>query len=160
MELFNDAEHEQIRKEFTFNSIARYNRNNNATLTRTSELDSEAFTEWRIDTNENELLRNVSSKSIILAPFNTTQTHMSNIIHTSLASLLDDKDMVMWLGNWVKECDRQYEINNNGELDNGVYNKFVNNTIRNDDDGDKANEEIISNPTTFSQPDTEDDYVR
>ena len=59
-----------------------------------------------------------------------------------------------------RELDRQYEQNNNGELDNGVYNKFVNNSIRNDDDGDKANEELISNPSTFLEQSSNDDYVK
>jgi hypothetical protein len=34
----------------------------------------------------------------------------------------------------VKDLDRQYEINNNAELDNGVYNKFMYNS---NEDGDK-----------------------
>ena len=60
----------------------------------------------------------------------------------------------------VRELDRQYEMNNNGELDNGVYNKFVNNSIRNDDDGDKANEELISNPSTFVDQNSNEDYLK
>ena len=108
MELFNDVELAQIRKEFTFNSVARYNRNlqHKINLTQQSELDSEAFTERRIDTNENELLRNVSSKSVILAPFNTTQTHISEVMHPSVEDLMEDKHRVFKLGNRVKECDR------------------------------------------------------
>ena len=43
----------------------------------------------------------------------------------------------------VRDIDRQYEINNNGELDNGVYNKFVNNSAR-DDEADKGNYERVS----------------
>jgi hypothetical protein len=51
-------------------------------------------------------------------------------------------------------------MNNNGELDNGVYNKFVNNSIRNDDDGEKANEELISNPSTFEEDKNKEDYLK
>lgn len=32
---------------------------------------------------------------------------------------------MIWLGHQVKEIDKQYEFNNNCELDNGVYNKFM-----------------------------------
>jgi len=59
-----------------------------------------------------------------------------------------------------RELDKEYEKNNNGELDNGVYNKFVNNSIRNDDDGEKANEELISHPSTFVDKTSNDDYLK
>jgi len=40
------------------------------------------------------------------------------------APLEDKKDMVRFAAR-CRDQDRQYEINNNGELDNGVYHKFV-----------------------------------
>ena len=40
-------------------------------------------------------------------------------------------------------------------MDNGVYNKFVNNSIWNDEDGDKANEELISNPSEYYEDEAE-----
>ena len=124
-----------------------------------SELDSEAFTERRIDTNEEEHLRNISTKSIILAPFNSTKSHISSKLHESVEELIIDKTEHVFLHHRVKEVDWQYEINNNGELDNGVYNKFVNNSIRNDNDGDKANEEMVSHDTEYSGDQTEEDYL-
>lgn len=73
--------------------------------------------------------------------------------------MIIDKLDVLILGHRVKEQDNQYEKNNNGELDNGVYNKFVNNTIRNDDDGEKANEEIVQEKTYRNSDDDRDtDY--
>jgi len=45
----------------------------------------------------------------------------------------------MWFDARVRDIDRQYEINNNGELDNGVYNKFVNNSFKNEGDEEKGN---------------------
>ena len=36
--------------------------------------------------------------------------------------------MVLNFARKCREIDRQYEFNNNGDLDNGVYHKFVNNT--------------------------------
>lgn len=106
------------------------------------------------------MLRNVSTKSVILAPFNSTKSHLSSQMHESVEENMEDKDRMMRFEVKVGELDRQYEINNNGELDNGVYNKFVNNSIRNDDDGDKANEELMSNPSLFIDEENKDDYVK
>lgn len=60
------------------------------------------------------------TKSVILAPFNTTVNSINyEVSKVSIGSgwlLIEEK---------VKEVDRQYHLNNNGELDNGVYNKFI-----------------------------------
>lgn len=45
--------------------------------------------------------------------------------------------MVLKFARRCREIDRQYEFNNNGELDNGVYHKFINNTEEQDDSGDE-----------------------
>ena len=45
--------------------------------------------------------------------------------------------MVLNFARRCREIDRQYEFNNNGELDNGVYHKFINNTEEQDDSGDE-----------------------
>lgn len=42
--------------------------------------------------------------------------------------------MVIKFARRCREIDRQYEFNNNGDLDNGVYHKFINNTEENDQD--------------------------
>jgi hypothetical protein len=60
------------------------------------------------------------TKSVILAPFNTT-VHSLQLLNTKISIgegrlLLEDR---------VREVDRQYHLNNNGELDNGVFNKFI-----------------------------------
>lgn len=44
--------------------------------------------------------------------------------------------MVLNLARRCREIDRQYEYNNNGQLDNGVYHKFVNNSEEKDGDSD------------------------
>ena len=38
--------------------------------------------------------------------------------------MIFDKKIIRFAGR-VKDIDRQYEINNNCEIDNGVYNKFL-----------------------------------
>jgi len=85
-----------------------------------------------------------------LAPFNSTWSHFSSV-HSSVEELLERKSIIIWFGAKVKEIDHQFELNNNGELDNGVYNKFVENQIWNDEDGDKAGEEYISLDSNYEE---------
>lgn len=168
MVLFNDQETQLIRDEFTFNNSKRYNRNTkNINLesdrsrnTEMTELNSDCFTEQRLDSWEDELLKNVSTKSIILAPFNSTKSHLSSKLHESVEENIFEKwKMLKFEVKW-RELDKEYERNFNDEVDNGVYNKFVNNSIRNDEDGEKANEELISNPSTFLESNSNDDYIK
>ncbi|CAI2366178.1 unnamed protein product [Moneuplotes crassus] len=168
MVLFNDQETQLIRNEFTFNNTKRYNRNTkNANLesdrsrnTEMTELISDCFTEQRLDSCEDELLKNVSTKSIILAPFNSTKTHLSDKLHESVEDNIFEKWNVLKFDVKCRELDKEYERNFNDEVDNGVYNKFVNNSIRNDEDGEKANEELISHPSTFMEASSNDDYIK
>lgn len=48
----------------------------------------------------------------------------------------------------VKDINRQYEMNNNCELDNGVYNKFVkqstNEDNKSEDEQDKSDNSLIT----------------
>lgn len=55
----------------------------------------------------------------------------------SVQNLIQDKMMVLNFARRCREIDRQYEFNNNGELDNGVYHKFINNTEEQEDSGDE-----------------------
>lgn len=50
------------------------------------------------------------------------------------------KGEVLKLNAKVRDIDRQYEFNNNCELDNGVYNRFVN---ENEDENNKEEEKSI-----------------
>ena len=64
---------------------------------------------------------------MVLAPFNSTwsdkrlQEHHVGVD----PSMIIDKRVIKY-ANKVKDLNRQYEMNNNCDLDNGVYNKFVN----------------------------------
>jgi len=70
---------------------------------------------------------------VILAPFNSTRSH-NCVLDTEGEpipkpliipnNMLVDKKCIRFAAR-VKDIDRQFEINNNCELDNGVYNKFV-----------------------------------
>ena len=75
------------------------------------------------------MLKNFSSKSIILAPFNTTKSNFEKEkeqpLTQSVIDLIVEKQMVIKFGMRVKEIDKNYELNNNCNLDNGVFNKFA-----------------------------------
>jgi hypothetical protein len=65
-------------------------------------------------------------------------------LRESVQSLVCEKMIVLKFARRCREIDRQYEFNNNGELDNGVYHKFINNTEEQDDSGDeRANMEDV-----------------
>lgn len=164
MKFFNEQEIEQIRKDF-LSSKTRFNRNgpqesigtsrNTNTdrhKTDQSEATSECFTEQRLETTGDEMMRNVSSKSLILAPFNSTMTHISTSRMQEMNKMTVSKAHALYFEPRCWDVDRQYEINNNGDVDNGVYNKFVSNTIRNSEDGDVA-EEAYSSDSDYDQDD-------
>jgi len=74
--------------------------------------------------------KNNNTKSIILAPFNSTLSDLTQLEHYELPKevrdLIQSKSCLNFATN-VREIDRQYEVNNNAELDNGVYCDFNNN---------------------------------
>jgi hypothetical protein len=122
-----------VKKEFIYNNPNQPNRSE--PINEKVE-PWDCFTELNLD-SINEVLRNESEKSVILAPFNSSLSDFNEdewagmdaglIIHRlfdDAAPLEEKKDMVRFAAR-CRDQDRQYEINNNGELDNGVYHKFV-----------------------------------
>ena len=73
VELFTQAEKNYIKSEYTYNDSKRYNRN---TVTGNPEYESDAFVDAMLDTNENSILKNAETKSVILAPFNSTKSNI------------------------------------------------------------------------------------
>ena len=118
MELFTQAEKNYIRSEYTYNDTARYNRN-------TGEETKDDFIDAMLDTNENSILKNAETKSIILAPFNSTKSNIEtdDQILDEIKEMLHEKGIIKFAPR-VREIDMQYEVNNNAELDNGVYHDF------------------------------------
>ena len=92
----------------------------------------ENFDLRNIDTGEESENKNNNSKSIILAPFNTSMTEksLSNNIYNKenkINNLYDInnkelviKNNVIKFSAKVKELNRFYELNNNQEIDNGI----------------------------------------
>ena len=95
--------------------------------------------------SRSNILQNVSTKSLVFAPFNTSINETMN--HDSNNNILDK--YVIKLSQQLKDADRQYELNNNCEVDNGVYNKFAYETKSslpfNSSDDDEDHKEMIVN---------------
>jgi hypothetical protein len=94
------------------------------------------FTEHNLDTKTNvgSLLKNASTKSIILAPFNSTVSELGVDENGKekpyqwpehIRRMIVPKRVLKFAPK-VKDLDRQYEHNNNADLDNGVYNNVGN----------------------------------
>ena len=93
-------------------------------------------------------MRNASEKSLILAPFNSTMSDVEAFFKSVLAMApMETKKDVFKFAARCRDQDRQYEINNNAELDNGVYHKFVYSTKEDNEnkkDGRDNEEALLS----------------
>ena len=116
--LFTKEEKAAIAKEFTYSK--KHNKNkelDNVTM------ESDWFIEQNIDLTNTELVKNITTKSAILAPFNSTITNEDERKDYEIREEEVKSKRLVKLSSKVKEIDRQYERNNNCEVDNGVYNK-------------------------------------
>lgn len=105
LSIFNEQEKAQIKKEFTYNEARRIQR-------KDDELEAaDCFTELDLNSSQNMDLKNVSSKSIILAPFNSTKSHVSDL-HKSIEENMYEKNKVVKFEAKCRDVDRQYEMNN------------------------------------------------
>jgi hypothetical protein len=64
-----------------------------------------------------------------LAPFNSTRSNLKEIeknysLPSEIRELIQSKSCLRFNHKGVREIDRQYEVNNNELLDNGVYHDF------------------------------------
>eukprot|EP00826_Nyctotherus_ovalis_P044000 TRINITY_DN4705_c0_g1_i11.p1 TRINITY_DN4705_c0_g1~~TRINITY_DN4705_c0_g1_i11.p1 ORF type:complete len:258 (-),score=60.66 TRINITY_DN4705_c0_g1_i11:36-809(-) len=98
--LFDDKEIKDINNELIYNKE-----------------DTDCFMKSETDLNKSDLCKNNTSNSVILAPYNSVkQSTEESIVCATQPIKFAPK---------VKGIDRRYEMNNNCELDNGVYNRFV-----------------------------------
>ncbi len=128
--VFTEQEKDKVIQEFAY-----YNFKNDQGTSSGEVLHTDPFTEQMLNSTQNSLIKNASTKSIILAPFNSTRSHIDDNHHMrkSIQELMVDKKQIKYAAK-VKEIDRQYEANNNAELDNGVYHQ-------DSDEEEKKNEE-------------------
>ena len=111
--VFTDYEKQKIISEFEY-----YNQKKEV------EGGSDPFMEQMLQTTQNSLFKNNTTKSVILAPFNSTKSHISDDFYKrdSVQSILLPQDVLVFADK-CREVNRQYMLNNNAELDNGVYNE-------------------------------------
>ena len=145
LDLFTDQERQYIKSEFSYGKSSRYGRNkdgfdmadpigmssNPGVLQEpvSSELEKDMFTEHMLDSTQNSILKNCETKSVILAPFNSTKSNLNEQenqepveLSDSIREMLESRRIIKY-GPRVRDIDKQYEINNNADLDNGVYHK-------------------------------------
>ncbi len=82
----------------------------------------EYFDLRNLDTFEDNENKNIHSKSLILAPFNSSMTYdniKDNDYDYNNKSLIIKNNVIKFSAK-VKELNRNYELNNNGEIDNGI----------------------------------------
>jgi len=116
------------------------------------------FTEHNLDTRTNigSLLKNASTKSIILAPFNSTISELSEAAKEQFQWPDEIKRMivhkrVLKFAPKVKDLDRQYEHNNNADLDNGVYNNIGNEDDPAANNNEKSQESLLSSQDSLKK---------
>ena len=124
IELFSEEEKAKLKKEITYSNNSELN-------------SSEIFTEKEMDSSMNDLTRNHTSKSNVLAPFNSSCSEVDEVEENDNSDIIESKKDIIKFDAKVRDADRQYEKNNNCDNDNGVYNKFV-------CDSSKSNVESIS----------------
>ncbi len=116
----------------------------------------ENFNIRNLDTNEEFENKNNNSKSIILAPFNSSITEDEDnnfeisIIDNNCNELKIQNNIIKFTSK-VKEINRIYELNNNGEIDNGVV-------ISIDSNDKKYNNNISPSPYINDSYNSKDNY--
>ena len=77
--------------------------------------------------------KNIEEKSIIYAPFNSSYTdydedhpELFDWPKEVLDMLQPKRSKIIKFSHLCRDLNREYEKNNNADLDNGVYNAFVN----------------------------------
>lgn len=106
---------EQIKKVFDMDS-----------LHENDPIDQEEkdLTEHLLDTTCNLDIKNVTTKSVVLAPYNSSksETEIDDSIDLKV-TCYSNKDRILKIKNGkLKEIDWEYEANNNANMDNGVFN--------------------------------------
>ena len=102
-DIFNEAEKEVIRSEFTYNDPSRFNRNERVNM---EEEPWDCFTELNLD-SMNQTLRNASEKSLILAPFNSTMSDVDAFFRSILSMAeMEDKKEVLKFAARCRDQDR------------------------------------------------------
>ena len=76
----------------------------------------ENFTLKNLDSLRDTENQNVNTKSFILAPFNSSLKKSESFLNNEIEI---ENDVIKIIGK-AKDANRNYELNNNGEIDNGI----------------------------------------
>ena len=76
-------------------------------------MDKDMFTEHMLDSTQNSILKNCETKSVILAPFNSTKSNLDNAeeqqehfsLSDSVKELIEDRKIIKF-GARVRDIDR------------------------------------------------------
>ena len=77
---------------------------------------NENFTIRNLDTQKDTENQNINTKSLILAPFNSSIKKEEEFL---IKEIEVENEATRFCGK-AKEANRNYELNNNGEIDNGI----------------------------------------
>ena len=108
--LFTDEEELAIRKEYDFRERLKDSSRSE---------DSSIFTTHNLTTTENVDSESEHSKSSILAPFNSNESNDYSFME-DIKPMLVNRKMIKFCPK-LREVNRQYERDNNSNIDNGVY---------------------------------------
>ena len=122
----------------------------------TNEEIIENFTIENLDTNKFNENKNNKTKSYIFAPFNTSfysdELNLDNldIKENNLEEGLKIQNNIILFEQDANALNRQYELNNNGEIDHGViintsYEKEINKNLENENKEQNEKKENINN---------------
>lgn len=106
--LFSEEEVECIKKDYDFKERQKD--------TSISD-DSSIFTVHNLDTETNE--EEELNKSIVMAPYNTNESDEENFIETVEALVVSKR--IIKFSSKLREINREYERDNNSNIDNGIY---------------------------------------
>eukprot|EP00826_Nyctotherus_ovalis_P026844 TRINITY_DN2093_c0_g1_i11.p1 TRINITY_DN2093_c0_g1~~TRINITY_DN2093_c0_g1_i11.p1 ORF type:complete len:213 (+),score=29.98 TRINITY_DN2093_c0_g1_i11:136-774(+) len=109
--LFTQEEMAAIRREYDFRERGA------------GSEDSSVFTVHNLDTTDKDESEVDLSKSQVLAPFNTNEPDGNEFIE-SITPLVVKKSTIKFLSK-LREVNRQYERDNNSNIDNGIYVKSM-----------------------------------
>ena len=117
VELFTEQEIQYMKTEYRCAESTRYERNKEmaglAPLTdageEPSELEADNFTEHMLDSTQNSMLKNCETKSVILAPFNSTKSNLDMdapvVLSDSIKELIEDRKIIKF-GPRVRDIDK------------------------------------------------------
>lgn len=106
--IFTEEELSSIRRDYDFKERLK-----DSSVSSNSSI----FTVHNLDTEANEEL----SKSIVMAPYNTNESGCEDFVEVPVVS-----KRVIKFSSKLREVNREYERDNNSNIDNGIYLKSAN----------------------------------